>query len=163
MIPSQSHESWGFRISGLTPYVSYKTTLGIGYASMGCVYGGSGLNIAASSALDGSSGCFIERLYTWRCQVQIKTEDQFSRYDCVPAQMYYSSLSSMPLAKRGWALQERLLPSRTLHFTSKQVFWECHQKVACETFPEEFPTSIAYANSYLKKQPVSRSVRMNCV
>ncbi|KAB2574045.1 hypothetical protein DBV05_g7326 [Lasiodiplodia theobromae] len=31
------------------------------------------------------------------------------------------------LVKRGWTLQEAVLPSRVLHFTSKQLIWECSQ------------------------------------
>ena len=30
-----------------------------------------------------------------------------------------------PLGGRGWALQERLLAPRTLHFGREQLFWEC--------------------------------------
>lgn len=127
-------------------------------ALMSSVYGCSGLNIAASGAVDGSCGCFFERPSTWRCQVQIEAENHLLRYECIPSGMYYRSLSTMPLVRRGWALQERLLAPRTLHITSTQLFWECHQKVACETFPEEFPTSIAYSSCYFKKQPISRSM-----
>jgi hypothetical protein len=38
-----------------------------------------------------------------------------------------------PLAERGWAFQERFLAPRTLHFTKSQLYWECRQKMACET------------------------------
>lgn len=37
----------------------------------------------------------------------------------------YSGLDDEPLSKRGWALQERYLPPRILHFASKQMHWEC--------------------------------------
>jgi len=37
--------------------------------------------------------------------------------------------------KRGWCLQERILPSRVLHFGAQQVFWECYENHACETIP----------------------------
>ena len=30
-----------------------------------------------------------------------------------------------PLTRRGWALQERLLSTRVLHYTSSRLFWEC--------------------------------------
>ncbi|KAK5078782.1 hypothetical protein LTS08_006616 [Lithohypha guttulata] len=30
-----------------------------------------------------------------------------------------------PLAKRGWVMQERLFSRRTIHFTGRQVYWEC--------------------------------------
>jgi len=109
-------------------------------ALMSDVYGGSGLNIAASGAVDGSSGCFFNQPQNRTCQVQVKLGDQVHSYICVTFSSYHQCLGSMPLMKRGWALQERLLPPRTLHFTSREVFWECHEKVACKTFPEQFPT-----------------------
>lgn len=38
----------------------------------------------------------------------------------------YCMLNEEPLSERGWALQERLLASRTLHFGSTQMFFECY-------------------------------------
>lgn len=35
--------------------------------------------------------------------------------------------SQMALSARGWTLQERILPSRTLRFTSSGMVWECNQ------------------------------------
>lgn len=117
---------------------------------MSSVYGNSSLNIAASGAIDGSYGCFFRRSGSWRCQVKIPSSQKQSVYECVPFVMYFRSMSEMPLPQRGWAFQERLLPSRTLHFTSTQVFWECYHKVACETFPSQFPTSLAYTSCHFK-------------
>jgi hypothetical protein len=39
-----------------------------------------------------------------------------------------------PLSQRGWAVQERLLGLRTIHFATP-VFWECRELIACETYP----------------------------
>ncbi|OCL10071.1 HET-domain-containing protein, partial [Glonium stellatum] len=45
-----------------------------------------------------------------------------------------------PIAKRGWVLQERLLSPRVLHFTSRQLLWECSSLVfASEAFPTGLP------------------------
>ncbi|KAJ8113820.1 hypothetical protein OPT61_g4140 [Boeremia exigua] len=41
-------------------------------------------------------------------------------------------LSDYPLSKRGWALQERALASRTLHFLPDELFFECRSAMACE-------------------------------
>ena len=49
------------------------------------------------------------------------------------------------LFKRGWVLQERLLSPRTLFF-GQQIFWECSELVACETFPFGFPWHLAQPN-----------------
>jgi Heterokaryon incompatibility protein (HET) len=47
-----------------------------------------------------------------------------------------------PINRRGWVLQERLLSHRITHFGAQQVFWECRQLLACETFPEGLPKTI---------------------
>lgn len=47
-----------------------------------------------------------------------------------------------PINRRGWVLQERLLSHRIIHFGPQQVFWECRQLLACETFPEGLPKTI---------------------
>jgi hypothetical protein len=36
------------------------------------------------------------------------------------------------LAKRGWVYQERLLSSRTIHFSNKEIFWECYKISSCQ-------------------------------
>ena len=47
-----------------------------------------------------------------------------------------------PINRRGWVLQERLLSHRITHFGATQVFWECRELLACETFPEGLPKTI---------------------
>jgi hypothetical protein len=43
------------------------------------------------------------------------------------------------LSGRGWALQERLLAPRVLHFTKFQILWECDTTRLCETYPRGAP------------------------
>jgi hypothetical protein len=37
-----------------------------------------------------------------------------------------------PLATRGWTLQERMLSSRILYFTDRELVWECKSALLCE-------------------------------
>jgi hypothetical protein len=55
-------------------------------------------------------------------------------YDCSHAIDFQDSA----LFKRGWVLQERVLSSKTLAY-GQQMFWECSELFACETFPFGFP------------------------
>lgn len=129
-------------------------------ATMSSVYGHSTLNIAASGAPDGRFGCFsprLEPLRTFRVPVPNSSGHEIT-YACFSIHYYKRSLADMPLMERGWTLQERLLPKRNLHFTKTQAFWECHQRIACEAFPNNFPTSLTYADVYLQKQPISRTM-----
>jgi hypothetical protein len=41
-------------------------------------------------------------------------------------------LSTWPLLSRGWALQERLLSARVVHFCSPEMIWECRHVTLCE-------------------------------
>jgi hypothetical protein len=84
---------------------------------MGAVYGGSALNIAATGARDGSNGCFFQRPRKWRCQVSDDSDGATRSYEAFSKH----PLEQMTLMRRGWALQERLLPARTLHFTKTQA------------------------------------------
>jgi hypothetical protein len=129
-------------------------------ATMSSVYGHSALNIAASGAPDGRFGCFsprLEPLRTFRVPVPNSFGHEIT-YSCFSIHYYKRSLADMPLMERGWTLQERLLPKRNLHFTKTQAFWECHQRIACEAFPDNFPASLTYADVYLEKRPISRAM-----
>lgn len=61
---------------------------------------------------------------------------------------WFENVMESPLNRRGWVLQERLLAPRVLHFSPKQVSWECGQKLAWETAPLYSVTS-PHANSIL--------------
>ncbi|UPK94643.1 hypothetical protein LCI18_005578 [Fusarium solani-melongenae] len=52
-------------------------------------------------------------------------------------------LAGQPLSSRAWAMQERLLSHRVLHFTSKQLFFECN----CHFISEDGITILGRWNS----------------
>ena len=110
-------------------------------ARMTNVYGEAVLNVAAVGAVDGSVGCFFERSKTWRCQAKISVEHQEKTLEFFPFH-FQKLLTETPLASRGWALQERILPRRTVFFGQTQVFWECNELQACEIFPNRYPPEI---------------------
>lgn len=132
-------------------------------SKMGAVYRGSHINIAASAARDGNQGCFqkqrFSNLFSSTVRAEIK-QDNASKFYAFINQKEYSkafkqTIPASHLASRGWALQERLLAPRTLHFGGWGVFWECKTKDACETFPDHLPeVSDIYLPSYLKKSPL---------
>lgn len=49
-----------------------------------------------------------------------------------------NNLLSTPLHKRAWVLQERVMSPRTIHF-GEQLFWECREHKACESYPTGIP------------------------
>jgi hypothetical protein len=119
------------------------------------VYGGSTVNIAASGAEDGTIGCLFERDFS-RCRIKISGLGKQQFYECFPYDIYGIEMTRMPLMNRGWALQERVLPARTLHFTKTQIYWECRRLSANEIFPYGIP-EICRGTSYTRftKMPVA--------
>ncbi|KAF8854624.1 HET-domain-containing protein [Acephala macrosclerotiorum] len=128
--------------------------------AMSEVYGNSYINIAASSARNGSEGCFydnnerIERLQV-KAKSWIDEQECFQTLEVVPNMMIQNSITWSALASRGWALQERLLSPRTLHFTAAQLFWECNSELKCESFPLDIPASETVSHGYITKGHLS--------
>jgi hypothetical protein len=126
-------------------------------SAMCAVYSGSGLNIAASGASDGSEGCHFARLEQDRCRIDLQHNDLSYRYDVVLYNFIELYLGASPLLRRGWVMQERLLAPRTLHFTKAELFWECHSVNSCETYPDSIPRILqGYAS--LKKEKLRPSM-----
>lgn len=50
-----------------------------------------------------------------------------------------TALADEPLTSRGWALQERVLSTRVLHFAKDQLIWECKHMVEFENGLEREP------------------------
>lgn len=59
--------------------------------------------------------------------------------DVAESHFWEDGVSSAHLNKRGWVFQERLLSPRTIHFGERQVFWECRELDAAESFPAGWP------------------------
>ncbi|KAF2806681.1 HET-domain-containing protein [Mytilinidion resinicola] len=107
------------------------------------------INIAATGAVQSSEGCF------WKRDPRVVQPTEFSiqwnnceklesrRYHVVPdPHLWARKLVDEPLNQRGWVLQERILSRRVLHFGHEQLFWECREFVACETYHRGLPFSL---------------------
>jgi hypothetical protein len=102
----------------------------------GQYYQNSVLTIAATGASGATEGLFLERLcqnvaerinpYTLHHDTGRDGPTVTTIYPAVP--LWGVEVDDAPLSKRGWAMQERLLSRRVLHFSPNTVFWECQQK-----------------------------------
>ncbi|TEY34840.1 hypothetical protein BOTCAL_0608g00050 [Botryotinia calthae] len=121
---------------------------------MATVYGLSSLNIAATAAPDGTIGCLFERdlKYTETYKAEVKINHQKQVYKIADYNLYRQNIAKAALTRRAWAVQERILAPRTLHFTESQLFWECRTKRACETFADTLPEALCNYSLYLPKQ-----------
>lgn len=107
---------------------------------MSSVYGGSFINIAASSARDSSQGCFRKpRYFSGGLRARTKEGSRQRVRDFRSSDVYGISTLRTHLATRAWTLQEKLLPSRTIHFGNRGAFWECKTTIASEYLLDGFP------------------------
>ncbi|MCJ1283090.1 hypothetical protein MMC26_002417 [Xylographa opegraphella] len=107
---------------------------------MGHVYRYAHLVISADAAVDGSVGCFTPRevsksfvsssagLSKSTVQIYARTAIEHSQYANTLADHEFRD----PLSYRAWVLQEWLLATRTLHFSSQELVWDCRTSFHCE-------------------------------
>lgn len=114
-------------------------------SEMGKIYKNAWLTIAATGAIDGAQGLFLDRPGIGK--IQVSHEKAGSTTVVVRPVVDHSAFANetgggekdttlLPLLKRGWVLQEQLLSTRVLHFTQQELFWECCAKASCKCSPE---------------------------
>lgn len=111
-------------------------------AKMTSIYMNSYITIAASGAKDSTVGCFIPRQPPKYIGIPYKSTKQDisgelqafllpMRKEALP-DLYIDMSDHIeepdhPLATRAWAVQERVLPHRTLHYGKHQMYFECNE------------------------------------
>lgn len=106
---------------------------------MSSVYGGSFINIAAASALNAHGGCFLKpphHVDGLRASTTVKGSKVIR--DFCPRGLYEKAIKESHLATRAWAFQEKIIPTRNIHFGNRGVFWECGALIANEFLPDGF-------------------------
>lgn len=106
---------------------------------MGDIYSNSFVTIAACRAADGQAGFLDERPAQSHVPVPMYAAGRSGtalafavphKYIAEPTRVIH--MEDEPLTSRGWALQERYLSPRTLHFTKSIIFFECGQGIQTE-------------------------------
>lgn len=115
-------------------------------AQMHQIYSSSRITIAAHAPVSCQDGFLGDQSYgqsSW--QQPFSTEfwtsaDEDAFGPTTPVTMYIrmgeppnqSTVEPSPLTRRGWTLQEGILPRRTIHFTGAELVWECATRHFCE-------------------------------
>jgi hypothetical protein len=149
------------------------------------VYSESFLTLAASSTADCSKGIFATQSRASQL-VKVKLRDE-SVYARVSPHSHLEHIGPffikdmsesdilrrnnellrrqyelLPLCRRGWTLQERVMSNRVLYYTNEELWWECNECVQCECGgPEELPTTASYRwlrNPLLKELVVTQEM-----
>ncbi|KUJ17720.1 HET-domain-containing protein [Mollisia scopiformis] len=110
---------------------------------MSSVYGGSAITIAASSARDSTHGCFLKpTIFSGGVRARVTDGGRTRVQDFRNSEEYKRSTVDTHLGTRAWALQEKMLPPRTIHFGDRGAFWECRTSIASEYLPDGFPKNL---------------------
>ncbi|KAH6959432.1 heterokaryon incompatibility protein-domain-containing protein [Fusarium avenaceum] len=103
-------------------------------ARFGQYYENSLLTIAATGASSSDDGLFLPRpaLRFEPESITFRPEED-SSYTIRPIiPSWHTEMYDAPLLRRGWAVQERMISRRVLHFAKNMVLWECHDCRATE-------------------------------
>jgi hypothetical protein len=105
------------------------------------VFTGAYVTLSATCATGTTDGFFKKRdnsrhHYPLHVANQSGSLGQF--YLCDPIDDFKHDVEQSALSKRGWIFQERALSRRIIHFTAKQVYWECGTGIRCESLAKMY-------------------------
>ncbi|TVY77959.1 hypothetical protein Focb16_v007446 [Fusarium oxysporum f. sp. cubense] len=122
-------------------------------ARFGQYYENATLTIAASGAISSQQGLFLDRpALCFDPQPVTLTINKISggttHVEVQPASPSWElSIQNVPLLTRGWAIQERVLSKRILHFGASCLLWECRELKTTEASPNSSdPKVYGYRN-----------------
>ena len=115
------------------------------------------INFGATAAADGWGRLFPSRaiLDVDPCRLVTSWDDLPSMFlSCYDSDLWERNILQAPLMQRAWVFQEHMLTPRMVHFANGQLFWQCVQLKACETFPDlltaPMNTSMGFPTETLK-------------
>ncbi|GAB1316952.1 hypothetical protein MFIFM68171_07162 [Madurella fahalii] len=87
--------------------------------------------IAANSASDSTKG-FPSRASSAHIScIAVPYSSHGPVYVCEAIDDFHRDVERSVLNQRAWVLQERALSRRTIHFTDRQIYWECGNGIHC--------------------------------
>ena len=105
-------------------------------ARMGEIYSMAHIVLAATAANSATEGFLRPRDRLQKISSLVDPKNPFTVNARVVDTHDYDGghigLNKQPLSKRGWALQERALARRTVHFLRDEALFECRSSVICE-------------------------------
>ncbi|KAG9229461.1 heterokaryon incompatibility protein-domain-containing protein [Amylocarpus encephaloides] len=106
------------------------------------VYQNSTVNIAAAASTESTQPSFLSRDLQMIRPLEVSTHwfgQKNLEYYLTNAAIYEDEVERAPLRQRAWVLQEIWLARRNLFLTKNQLWWECCEREACESYPNGVP------------------------
>jgi hypothetical protein len=115
--------------------------------NMGKVYANAFLNVSATLAVKGTEPLFHNQGWApiGPSEIKLKIKGPLKHFHVLNGDIWSDGISNAPLNNRGWVFQERFLARRVLHFSTRQLGWECRHQTALETFPKGLPANLETA------------------
>ncbi|UKZ77065.1 hypothetical protein TrVFT333_004782 [Trichoderma virens FT-333] len=111
---------------------------------MANVYRNAMCNISATASSDSTGGLFYSREEI-STGISLTYPETGEKLLLIREELEVAGdIEFAAITKRGWVLQERLLSPRIVHFTNRQLAWECNELIASETFPDGLPPFWTY-------------------
>ena len=131
------------------------------------VYAHSYATIAATCARTANEGMFRKRFLDY-VTLQLPAHTLGDRRSLalptkfVVADNIKDNFGLAPLRERAWAVQERFMAPRLLHFASRELFWECKTHFASESWPSLEDNSARHLSSFETNFKQLNSIQKGC-
>jgi Heterokaryon incompatibility protein (HET) len=125
-----------------------------GSLTMSSVYSSAYINIAASVSRDSNGFSSRNPLTITPCVIPVLREGKNYKRSVFWHVSAIEHVANVPLDKRAWVLQERILALRTIHNTSKKIFGGCPGLLASETDPHsdfEYKVELPLTNKLVQR------------
>jgi hypothetical protein len=97
---------------------------------MAQIYEGSHMTLSATKSTDAYEGCFVTPETSHMSRMLESPTRGYGSYSIQCRKPL--DTSNTPLKNRGWALQERILSKRIIHFMEQELSWQCNMQEKCD-------------------------------
>jgi hypothetical protein len=105
-------------------------------ANMANIYQNAYVTLAAAISPNPTGGCYTREDAPLSHQigkpVAVVRYSDGTESNMFARRIFRHDANSLPLLKRGWVFQERILSPRVVYFAGEELVWECHESIDCE-------------------------------
>jgi hypothetical protein len=123
---------------------------------MASIYSNADFTLAATKSSGCTEGCFVASKPSYRSRIWNLQDNEGNKFDVHSrVALYHGDIERLPLMKRGWVLQEKLVSPRMLHFTEEELVFDCSEMHVCKCSVRPlWNTEFAKQAKFWKKLPI---------
>jgi hypothetical protein len=104
--------------------------------NMANIYRNAYVTLAAAISTNPRGGCYTRedkpRLHHTGKPIAVMQYSDGTKHNVFARRRFVHDAYSLPLLKRGWVYQERILSPRMVYFVGEELVWECNETIDCE-------------------------------